>query len=295
MDPKPGDVEEPYMDLYAEPFSETCGETSVETYGETSVETSVEPVQLKPAALFPLQPTREFKKPPWVWTDACAKAEERRFDTLRLFEKGLLSDVQRREVARTLFEYGHWFPQEIARLALRPVLVFDTETTGLSASDVVIQLGYVLMLPDGTVLVEYEKILRSDTPSNPFALKVHRIKNQTVRSSPHDPAEELRAFLALAHRVARFGGRLVAHNAKFDVRLLQQTAEAVGLGLFELGDVFCTATKLKRVPTAERGATCKNADVYRVLGGPDMDMHHALNDAKATAFIYKQGLQSCWW
>lgn len=249
----------------------------------------VEPV------MFPLQPTREYKKPSWVWTEACANAEERRWNTLRLFEKGLLDDTQRRAVARTLFEYAHWFPQEIAQLAFQLVLVFDTETTGLSASDIVIQLGYVLMLSDGTILSEYEKILRGDIPSNPFALKVHHIKNQTVRSSPYDIEEELTAFLALAHRVTSLGGRLVAHNAKFDVRLLQQTAAAVGMQAFDLGEVFCTATKLKRVSTAERGATCKNADVYRVLGGPDMDMHHALNDAKATAFIYKQGIQSCWW
>jgi DNA polymerase III epsilon subunit-like protein len=255
----------------------------------------VEAVEPPQPVMFPLPPSRVYKKPMWVWTEACAKAEERRWNTLCLFEKNLLDDAQRMVVARTLFEHAHWFPREITRLAFQPVLVFDTETTGLSASDIVIQLGYVLMLSDGTVLSEYEKILRGDIPSNPFALKVHRIKNQTVRSSPYDIEEELTAFLALAHRVTSLGGRLVAHNAKFDVRLLQQTAAAVGMQDFDVGEVFCTATKLKRVPTAERGATCKNADVYRVLGGPDMDMHHALNDAKATAFIYKQGIQSGWW
>jgi DNA polymerase III epsilon subunit-like protein len=178
---------------------------------------------------------------------------------------------------------------------VRPVLVFDTETTGLSASDVVIQLGYVYMLSNGTVLNEYEKVLHSSTPSNPFALRVHKISNETVRRSPHDAHAELRKFMDLANRVLVMGGALVAHNAAFDVRLLRQTAMLVGLHEFQLDSVFCTAKALKKIPTSERGATCKNTDVYRCLGGHKMDMHNALNDAKATAFIYLHGLQAGWW
>ena len=250
---------------------------------------------MEPVALFPLQPSKYFDRPAWEWTDECAEAEERRAQALRLFQTGGLDAAQQSEVARTLLAHAHVFAREIAQLDLRPVLVFDTETTGLSAFDVVIQLGYVYMLSDGTVLEEYEKILRTMTPSNPFALKVHRIADQTVRNSTHDPHTELEAFLQLARLVVNAGGRLVAHNAKFDVRLLQQTADAVGLESFDLGPVFCTATKLKRVSTAERGATCKNTDVYHCLGGPPMTMHHALNDAKATAYIYRHGLQNAWW
>ena len=250
---------------------------------------------MEPVPLFPLQPARFFDRPVWVWINDCAGADDLRARALRRFQAGDLDTAQRIEVARTLLAHAELFAREIAQLDLRPVLVFDTETTGLSASDVVIQLGYVYMLSDGTVLEEYEKILHSLTSSNPVALKVHGIKDQTVRSSPHDPHTELEAFLGVARQVLRAGGRLVAHNAEFDVRLLQQTADAVGVKRFDLGPVFCTATKLKRVPTSERGATCKNADVYRCLGGPAMDMHHALNDAKATAYIYQHGLQNAWW
>jgi DNA polymerase III epsilon subunit-like protein len=250
---------------------------------------------MEPVALFPLPPRKYFDRPVWEWTDECADAEDLRTQALHLFRTGGLDRAQRIEVARTLLAHADLFAHEIAQLDLRPVLVFDTETTGLSASDVVIQLGFVYMLSDGTVLEEYERILRSTIPSNPFALKVHRLKDQVVRDSPHDPHTELAAFLSLAHLVVKAGGRLVAHNAKFDVRLLQQTADAVGVERFELGPVFCTATKLKRVPTAERGATCKNSDVYHFLGGAAMDMHHALNDAKATAFVYQHGLRSGWW
>lgn len=186
-------------------------------------------------------------------------------------------------------------PRSPSYTDVRPVLVFDTETTGLSASDVVIQLGYVYMLSNGTVLHEYEKVLHSDTPSNPFALRVHKISNETVRRSPHDAHAELSKFADLANRVLVMGGTLVAHNAAFDVRLLRQTALSSGLHEFQLDSVFCTAKALKKVPTSERGATCKNTDVYRCLGGHTMDMHNALNDAKATAFIYLHGLQAGWW
>jgi DNA polymerase III epsilon subunit-like protein len=175
------------------------------------------------------------------------------------------------------------------------VLVFDTETTGLSASDVVIQLGYVYMLSNGSLLREYERVLHSSVPSNRFALRVHKISNETVRCSPHDAHAELSKFAILANRVLDMGGTLVAHNASFDERLLRQTALSAGLHTFQLDSIFCTAKALKKVPTTERGATCKNTDVYRRLGGDEMEMHNALNDARATAFIYLHGLKAGWW
>lgn len=284
--------------------------------------------------LFPLQPPRDFELPVWEWVEACAQAEETRAHTMELLANGSLDPVLHEAVVQIILTHACTFPREAAVVRsprspshspprspyhrprspshspprspsrspprspphsdLWPVLVFDTETTGLSASDVVIQLGYVHMMSDGRVLAEYEKVLRSSTPSNPFALRVHRISNETVRCSPHDAAAELRKFADLARQTLAAGGTLVAHNASFDVRLLQQTARLAGLP-FDLDPVFCTAKALKKVPPSERGPTCKNADVYRFLGGAPMGMHHALNDAKATALIYLKGLQASWW
>lgn len=243
--------------------------------------------------LFPVQPSREFGRPMWEWVEDCADAEDSRAELMRLFAQDELDTATRREVSLALLENPLHFQRELKSIALRPVLVFDTETTGLGALDVVIQLGYVL-LADCMVIAEYQKVWRGDVPSNPFALKVHKIPNLTVLMSPHDPGKELHDFADLVRRVKEADGVVVAHNAQFDLRMLQQTARKSGVHL-DLGPVFCTAKHLKRVPCAVRGATCKNADVYTHLGGPPMEFHQALNDAKATAYLYEHGHQSGWW
>jgi DNA polymerase III epsilon subunit-like protein len=244
--------------------------------------------------LFPHQPSRTYGRPMWEWVEACANAEDSRTELMRLFANRELASATRREVALTLLENPSHFARELRSIALRPVLVFDTETTGLAALDVVIQLGYCL-LADGMVIEEYEKVWRGDVPSNPFALKVHKIPNRVVLNSPHDPREELTKFADLAKRVKEAGGVLVAHNAAFDVRMLSHMAKKFGVEGFDLGAVFCTAKHLKQVPCADRGPTCKNADVYQFLGGPHMEFHQALNDAKATAYVYEHGRQNAWW
>lgn len=244
--------------------------------------------------LFPHQPPRTYGKPMWEWVEACADAEDARLELMKLFAKGELDAATRRDVALALLANPSHFARELRLIALNPVLVFDTETTGLAALDVVIQLGYCLSA-GGMVIEEYEKVWRGDVPSNPFALKVHKIPNRAVLNSPHDPREELNKFADLARRVTEAGGVVVAHNAQFDVRMLGQTARKLGLLGFDLGSVFCTAKNLKRVPCEERGPTCKNSDVYKFLNGPPMIFHQALNDAKATAYVYEHGLKNAWW
>jgi DNA polymerase III epsilon subunit-like protein len=247
-------------------------------------------------ALFPLQPPRVYDEPICEWALACAEAEDQRMNAVKRYRRGELTTSEQLEVGLALLAQPDFFIQEhrLLRGAFRPVLVFDTETTGLGPLDVVIQLGYCLLF-NGLVVDEYEKIWQSDTPSNPFALKVHKIPNREVLNSPYYPRVELDAFIDLVQRVQAVGGVVVAHNAQFDVRMLDRTAKRNGLSQFSVPNVFCTATHLKRVPVMERGPTCKNGDVYKFLGGPPLRLHRALNDAKATAFVYEEGLSRKWW
>lgn len=245
---------------------------------------------------FPYQPARVYDRPVWEWVDACVEAEEQRLELMRRYAAGELDQATRREVQLALLSSPDHFPQEVKMLKdmFRPVLVFDTETTGLGPLDVVIQLGYCVLI-DGEVVEEYEKIWRGDTPSNPFALKVHQIPNRAVLHSPFEARAELEAFVDLARRVQAVGGVLVAHNAQFDVRMLDRTAKRNAITNFNIGPVFCTATNLKRIPALDRGPNCKNGQVYKHLGGPPLVLHQALNDAKATAYIYEEGRRRDWW
>ena len=64
-------------------------------------------------------------------------------------------------------------------------VVFDTDTTGVSAGDVVVQLWYVAFSASGEELFHYERLWQGLRPSNPFALKVHGITDEEVLGSPH--------------------------------------------------------------------------------------------------------------
>ena len=93
-------------------------------------------------------------------------------------------------------------------------IIFDTETTGLKANDGdrVIEIGAVELInrfPTGAVFHEY--INPDGREVHPDALRVHGISNDQLTDKPlfRDIVEKFMDF---------FGeGKLVAHNASFDV------------------------------------------------------------------------------
>ena len=176
------------------------------------------------------------------------------------------------------------------------VVVLDTETTGSSKEDLIIQLGYIVYDQDGKEINAYEKIWQCDRPSNAFAERIHGLTNHVVSSSLNNPVTEINAFLGLLNQVADNGGLVVAHNAAFDTRMFLQTALHHGIVCELRCKVFCTVKGLKLRSIDERGVNCKNEDVYRyLLGEPLGRMHTALVDARATAYIFWTGRKKEWW
>jgi ParB family chromosome partitioning protein len=174
-------------------------------------------------------------------------------------------------------------------------LCFDTETTGTTINDEVIQLGYVICNKEKEIIYSYEKILQTDRKSNPFAYAVHNISHNLIHNSIYNQKTEIEKFLYIAHIVDKNNGVIIAHNAKFDERMIEQTGAKHNLRC-NLKNIFCTMKAIRKIDSSLRGATCKNTDVYKFLGGKDIGiMHNALNDAKATLFIYFYGLGKKWW
>lgn len=101
-------------------------------------------------------------------------------------------------------------------LQLDPV-VLDTETTGMSKDDVVIEVAAVNLAGETLFysLINHEGRKRS----SPQALKVHGIGDSVLRRAPvfHRVMDEL--LRAIGDRP------IIAHNSKFDDRLLRQTFE----------------------------------------------------------------------
>ena len=94
-------------------------------------------------------------------------------------------------------------------------VVIDTETTGMTADDEVIELAVVDM--DGTVL--YDSTFCPVTEVNRFASAVNHLTNDCLCDSPKfaDEWDKIKALIG--------NRKILAHNAKFDKRAIKQTIE----------------------------------------------------------------------
>ena len=102
------------------------------------------------------------------------------------------------------------------------VIVFDTETTGLSDGDDVVQLAVVAMRKRKE-LFSKEVYLKNHVPiDGTEAQKVNGITDELLRKSGLNPVDVLTDFLALIEKTISEEGMalLVAHNLSFDYRMI---------------------------------------------------------------------------
>ena len=204
------------------------------------------------------------------------------------------------------------------------VVVFDTETTGLSG--LICQLAYnVYNLGNGDVLARRNVLFRLPPGArvSPGAYRVHKISDDQLRAHGVPAIPELRAFGELCEDVLRRGaGRVVAHNAAFDCRALKYTWEChrgdSGDGVRRLPTVDTTTCTMKastgKVKVFNRAGKFKwpkNSELYAALFNvaPEDDatltaggashgtgsLHDAAYDIAVTARCYFEGRRRQWW
>ncbi len=112
-------------------------------------------------------------------------------------------------------------------------LVVDTETTGLSSNDEIIQLAILDL--DGKVLLD--TLLKPTMPISSEAYELHGIGYQSLKNAP--------SILDLYDKIANLirNRYLVAYNAAFDQRLITQTCNRHGLPKFEVAGWYCAMEK----------------------------------------------------
>lgn len=160
--------------------------------------------------------------------------------------------------------------RELSVLAEIPFVAFDTETTGLHASDRLVELGAVRFRA-GLVEAEWSTLVNPGSAIPAAAVAVHGISDGDVAGAA-SAREVLPVFLGFID-----GAALVAHNAPFDVRVMALELLRAGLPLPD-NPVLDTCALSRRlgieVPNHRLGT------LARALGVPQGRAHRALTDAR---------------
>jgi DNA polymerase III subunit epsilon len=157
--------------------------------------------------------------------------------------------------------------------------VFDTETTGLDirGGDEMVAIGAVRIV-NGRLLESecFEQLVKPECIIRQDSIRIHGIQPEMLEGQP-----DVRQVLDLFQRFAE-GTILVAHNAAFDMRLLQLQEKRTGIR-FE-NPVVDTMLLSAVVHPAQRQHDL--ASIAKRLGITIMGRHTALGDAISTAEVY---------
>lgn len=121
-------------------------------------------------------------------------------------------------------------------------IAFDTETSGLSAeTDRIIEIGAVIF-NNGVSSAHFSSLINPHILTSPDAEKVNHISQEMINAAPPEESvfSDFTAFLGDALQGKTF---LVAHNATFDRRFLEETLQRLG---FDANLIFVDTLELSR-------------------------------------------------
>lgn len=160
------------------------------------------------------------------------------------------------------------------------IVVFDTETTGLSPryGHRIIEIGAVKLV-NAEIVEQFSSLINTSVPIPPDAQAVHGISKAMLRGQP----DALQVFSEFREFIG--DSPLVAHNAAFDMRFLRAEFEQLGYQL--PNHSHCTLKLMrKKYP---RLNSYKLEAVFRYLFGDlnnNVQCHRALDDAMLAARVW---------
>ena len=160
------------------------------------------------------------------------------------------------------------------------VVVFDTETTGCSRYDEICQIAAAEYVR-GRLLRTFNAYVRPTCEMNPWAERVHGLSMDFLFEHGLAPEEAMRRFFEFLGDDAL----LVAHNSRFDMRMLGQECEKFDLCFAPKGIETCDTLALSRrlLPDLESHALSSLVDA---LGVDGVNSHDALDDTFACAGVF---------
>ena len=161
------------------------------------------------------------------------------------------------------------------RLADLTCVVFDTETTGLSDADRIVQIAGLRIAGGRLTGERFETLVNPGLPIPPASTAIHRITDAMVTGAPRMGA----ALTAFQHFTE--GTTLVAHNAPFDMGMLHRAAPETGAHFDNpvLDTVLLSAMIWGQSAEHSLDAICARLDITI---SPDL-RHTAMGDTQATA------------
>ena len=167
-------------------------------------------------------------------------------------------------------------------------IAFDTETTGLSASeDRIVELGATLF-EDGRPTRSFSTLVNPGIPIPAEATAINHITNAMLRHAPGE-REAILGLLAFLEDASEGVTPLVAHNARFDMSFMEQTLTRLGLG-----------ATLRHVDTLSLARGCltgvydyRQATLTRHFRIVNEHEHRAEGDARACGFLFLKLLDIC--
>ncbi len=129
----------------------------------------------------------------------------------------------------------------------------------------------------GTILDDFQTLINPGNPVSGFISALTGITNDMLRTAP--------AFAEVAHSWLAFAGDavLVAHNATFDVPLLNQEIGRVFPGYRMRNAELCTVNLARRIVSSPDGHKLDSLANHFAI--PIDQRHRAAGDARATAEI----------
>ena len=166
------------------------------------------------------------------------------------------------------------------------IIVFDTETTGMTNDDEICQIAAV-EYERGTECRSMAEYLTPACPMNPFAELTHGLSLDFLRQNGIPPVIGLDRFFSF------LGGDalLVAHNLRFDMRMLNNDCVQYGMQPAVADIETCDTLALARFVRPDLGSYTL-ANLVEALGIDGTNSHDALDDAHACAGVFFRLIES---
>ncbi len=155
--------------------------------------------------------------------------------------------------------------------------ILDIETTGGKYNEEGITEIAVYKFDGQKVVDQFISLVNPELPIQPFVVGLTGINNEMLRHAPK--------FYEVAKRIVEITSDciLVAHNAKFDYRILRLEFRRLGFE-FEKKSLCTVELSKKLIPGQPSYSLGK---LVRSLGIPLSDRHRASGDAQATVKLFK--------